>query len=321
MQDTRSIVSYYADLLNMQYVNKVKARATIEASADAIVMPQKSKQTLNFRIDGEHVNSALPGYSGNYKLKYKTNETPAIPFASNAAYVQGQLRTLTGYPTLTVTGTVETEFLVSFNDNLVSADLLVVSFNDIFGPGALPVTIQIEETDPILPLAVQSAFNILPGFDFAEGVQLDIIGKYVGVSRNGRGFGSFITLTDEEFILLIRAAIARNSLGSSLDDIQTFLFNYFPEQIFVYDYDNMHLGYFIAPGVVSSNLLQIFIGQRLLPKPMAVSIYPIIYSLTDELLFGFNTYTKVNTFASPFNSYAAYSQNVTWLSYSFIVTI
>lgn len=322
MESTRSIIDYYVDLLIMQYVTKPKARGTIALSAEGLVLPQKSVQTISFyMVNGQPINPSDPGYFGYYRLGYEGRETDGMYWTSNAAALQAELRTLTLDDGLTVVGDVVNGFIVTFVNNIISAHVLEVTYNDTYGPGFVDIKMAIAEVDPILPLAIQDAFNILPGSKNAIGVQLDILGKYAGVTRNGRGFSTFLTLDDDDFRLLIRAAIATNSLGSSFYEIQQFLYDYFPGQIFAYDYGNMRLGYFIAPGTISSDLLQTFIGQRLLPKPMGVSIYPIIYSITDELLFGFDSYERVNPFASPFNSYENYSQDVTWLNYAFIVSI
>lgn len=315
MTTTTELKQYYADLLTLQYKGKPRAYETVKAVVQPLLMPQTSEITITL--------SKIP-LTGSFDLRYGAASVTTInvAYSATASSIQANLRTLSGLSAVTVSGSPAEGFItVKMLGVTPVSELLYASNVTMQSIGSVPVTVSILETDKILPLAVQDAFNILPGFTPAVGTQLEVLGKYAGVKRNGRGFSTFLTLSDSDFLLLIKMAIGRNSAQSDLASIDQFLSDFFPGQIFVYDYDNMHLGYFIAPGSISSDLLQAFIGQGLLPKPMGVTISPIIYSVNNELLFGFNTYTTVNPYASPFNSYTNYSQTVTWLTYAYIVVI
>jgi hypothetical protein len=127
-----------------------------------------------------------------------------------------------------------------------------------------------------LPLAVQNAFNM---DGTAVGVQLDVLGKYAGVTRNGYGLtGQPITLDDTDFFTLIKLAILTNSAGSDLNTIQSLIAIYFPGELFVFDHKEMRMSYYINSSVGSQNLIELFITEGLLPKPMGVQLAAPIYS-------------------------------------------
>ena len=175
-----------------------------------------------------------------------------------------------------------------------------------------------------LPLLVRDAFIL----DTAIGVQLDTIGKYAGVVRTGYGIGgAYISLSDSDFRVFIKMAIIRNTAGSSLNDIQNLLHQFFNNQIVIYDYLGMRIGYAIDSAVGSTNLAQLFISEGLLPKPMGVTLSATIYTTPITNIFGMRNYdiptnpTLPQPNASPFNNYDTPSSNYPWLSYSNTITI
>lgn len=167
-----------------------------------------------------------------------------------------------------------------------------------------------------LPLALQNAFSV----DAGQGVQLDAIGKYVGVTRSGNGFFGPITLDDVDFIALIKIAIFTNNAGSSLATIQQLFFMYFPGEILVFDYQSMHLSYFINSSIGSQNLVQLLVTEGLLPKPMGVGISSIVYAPNILKFFGFRTVPLPAVNSSPFNTIADYSMNSPWLNKSYFLS-
>lgn len=169
-----------------------------------------------------------------------------------------------------------------------------------------------------LPNQVQDAFTI----GTAVGVQLDTLGKYAGVIRTGFGPAGPITLDDNDFTALIQVAIIRNNAGSSLATIQDLLHTYFENQIFVFDYANMRMSYYINSSLGSLNLAIMFVTQGLLPKPMGVQLASVIYAPNIDSFFGFRTYTHAApTTVRPFNDYAAYQMNWPWLTYADAIVI
>lgn len=167
-----------------------------------------------------------------------------------------------------------------------------------------------------LPLAVQGAFNI----DDAIGTQLDVLGKYVGVTRTGHApNGDVITLTDADFRSFIRVSVLKNSSGSDLATIQNLLNLFFAGEIFVFDYQDMTMDYLINASVGSQDLVKLFVTEGSLPKPMGVRLRGTIYFPVIDKFFGFRTYDLPGHNVSPFNSYSSYDMNAPWLSYSMAI--
>lgn len=194
------------------------------------------------------------------------------------------------------------------------ADLLILQY---LGKAKAYGTIQTVVAPVImdqLPTQVQNAYNLI-GESIAVGTQLDVLGKYAGVTSSGNGFIGPITLDDGDFLTLIQFAIIRNSLGSSLYDIQLLLHQYFPDEILVFDYKNMQMSYLVSSSIGSQDLVQLLITEGLLPKPMAVALALVIYVPVINMFFGFRTYEAAAFNSTPFNSYSDYQTDWPWLSY------
>lgn len=214
-------------------------------------------------------------------------------------------------------------FTVVFTGVTPIADLLVLVSSTLTA-SSVPVSVAIDETDVTLPVAVQNAFNLI-GDDTAVGVQLDVLGKYVGVTRSGNGFSGPITLDDADFLSLIRMAIVTNSSGSSLATIVGLLNQFFPGLILVFDFKNMQMSYLIDSAIGSYDLAQIFVTEGLLPKPMAVQVASVIYSPDIRRFFGCTTYEDVQAGLivpnSPFNTYQDYEMNRPFLVYQNAIVV
>lgn len=190
------------------------------------------------------------------------------------------------------------------------ANLLVLQY---LGQDTAYDTIEAVVAGPImnqLPLAVEMGFvigdTVIDGvlYPGAVGVQLDILGKYAGVTRNGFDLaGNPVTLNDMDFTTLIKLATVTNSAGSSLATIQALLHQYFANQIFVYDGADMQLSYLISSSVGNQSLIELFVTEGLLPKPMGVQLAEIIY-IPIVSLFGFQTYDTVAPAYSPVTTYS-----------------
>lgn len=308
---TLELAQYYPGLLIIQYLGKPRASAQVQATITPMLMPQTSTQEISF---------SLPPTSGAFVLSYDEVATASINWNDDETTIQGKLQAITALATVTVSGSIATSLVVTFTDVPAPALSLVVDSSTLLST-ATPVTLAVAETDLILTLAIQDAFNLVPGTGIAQGVHLDVIGEYVGASRTGRGINRQITLDDSDYLSLIQMAILKNSAGSSLATIQQFIQMFFPGQMLVFDYQDMSMSYFIASTIGSPDLLEMFISQGLLPKPMAVQINVIIYAPTINDFFGFRTYNAPAFNASPFNSYADYHMDFPWLSYSYAVPI
>lgn len=302
---TQDLVAYYVNLLILQYHSKPKAQATIAATVAPIIMPETTVELITF--------SAVPT-SGAFTLVYDTQTTASLNWNATAGNVQSALQALTGLGSVTVAGNTTSGFTVTFTNVIPPAEVLGVGTNTLLASAA-QVFLTILPTDQTLPLDVQAGFNLIaPGT--AVGVQLDVLGKYAGVTRTGQGFSGQITLNDTDFLSLVRIAIIKNSSGSSLAEIQQLIFTYFANQILVFDYQNMQMSFLVSTSIGSTDLLQLFITEGLLPKPMAVQVGVIIYSPVIDQFFGFRTYNAPAVHANPFNDYASYQTDWPWLTYA-----
>lgn len=158
-------------------------------------------------------------------------------------------------------------------------------------------------SDPILPLAVQNAFNLLT----AIGEQLQFIGEAVGVKNTGYNLsGQFVTLSDADYGLLLQAASARNFLRATTPAIVSFITTFFSGIMTVRDDLRMHMTFFYAAQKGTKNWVELFITQGFLPRPLGVG-YSLIYTFpyVGKNFFG------VRTTISPAPSYVSQVSTVT----------
>jgi len=303
---TQDLISYYAGLLILQYLGKPKAYATIEALVTPVIMGTSSTQLVSL--------SAAPT-SGTFTLSYNGNASASINWNDSYAAIQTTLQAVTGLSSVTVTGSLASQAITITMTGVTQPLMLVVASNALLSSGQA-ITIDVAASGDPAPLAVENGFN-LTGSSTAVGAQLDILGKYVGVTRSGYSFsGVPITLGDSDFLSLITMAAIKNSSGSSLSTIQSLLHTFFPGKILVFDYANMTMSYLISSSVGSNNLVQLFVTEKILPKPMGVTLADTIYGPTITTFFGFRTYDVNTANNSPFNTYDVYNTGTPWLSYS-----
>jgi len=300
---TLEFVKYYVNLLIIQYAGKPKAEGTVKTNITPVLMPQTSVQKITF--------SSAPS-QGYFVLSWNGEDSYPIAWDDSASDIQASLRVITGLEQILVTGEIsDLTLAITFVGVDEVAELLVVEDN------TLEVSISIKETDLILPLAIESGFN-LTGDETAVGAQLDILGKYAGVTRVGQTNTSSIILDDDDYLSLIKMKIITNSSGSSLATIQELIHGFFEGNMLVFDYQNMKMTYFVSYGVGSRELIDMFLLQGLLPKPMGVQVNAIIYAPSVNNFFGFRTYEfPAPLEVSPFNTYADYQLDFPWLSYAY----
>lgn len=304
--NTNELIDYYANLLIMQYKGKPKAYETVRAIVAGFNMPQTTVETVTF--------SGVPA-SGTFVLSYDGVNTATINWNDSASAVQTKLRAIPGLEDILVTGAIADGTLTVIFDGVdVPAKILEVVSTSLQTSAPGPVFIRITETDEILPIAVQNGYNLV-GENLAIGKQLDVLGKYAGVVRTGPGFSSQVTLSDQDFLSLIKMAIVKNNSSASLGDIQELLATFFPDQVLIFDTQLMKIFYYISSDLGSQDLIQAFITQKILPKPMGVRISVILYVPTINNFYGFRTYTYIDTNNKGFNSYHDWKTDSTWLSY------
>jgi len=304
---TLGVVEYYRNLLIKQYSDKEKARATIATAASAAIMPQQSVYEITFRT--------APA-SGTFVIAYGETTLTAIQWNDTAATVQTLLRALPGLGAVTVVGEISSLLMKITMVGVPAPSEAITLVSSTLNTDD-PVIL---ETDETLPLAVLNGFNIL-GTKTAVGAQLDIIGKYAGVLRSFQGLTARITLDDADFLTLIRFAVAVNTLGSSLYDIQSVLNLYFPDDITLVDDAMMHFTYLMTQNVGSRDLIEMLITQKKLPKPTGVGMV-VIYAPVAINFFSMVTYESGGMQpddTSPMNTYADYELDRPMLTYSYAV--
>ncbi len=191
------------------------------------------------------------------------------------------------------------------------ADLLIIQYVNKPNARAMVIAQATQVIMDQLPIAVQDAFSI----EDAEGVQLDVLGKYVGASRNGYTLSGPISLDDDDFRSLIKLVIIKNNAGSSLATIQSLLSMNFPGQILVSDNQTMGLNYVLIESLGTADLLEILATGGYLPAPMGVQTSVTIVPEHTDPFFGFRTYGSPDLTVAPFNTYAFYQVTYPWLSY------
>jgi hypothetical protein len=174
--------------------------------------------------------------------------------------------------------------------------------------------------DTVLPLIMdQMPTTIRDAFDMtsAVGVQLDVLGKYIGVTRYGnRTNGSTITLDDTDYRKLIMMVLIRNNNGSSLATIQSQLSAVFPGMIFVSDTTTMSLNYLLIESLGTPDLLEMLVTGDFLPRPMGVNTAVTTEPSHSFPFFGFITTVFPDPTVSPFNTNQIYNLNAPWLGYN-----
>jgi len=299
-ESTRELAEYYAKLLILQYVGLPKAFNTILSIVSPILMPQTSIQSITFTPNPS---------SGTFILNYDGVDTTAINWDDNAETITTILQTIPELSQVIVGGSIVDGLNVTFLGLTNIAKLLTVSTNNL----SPTVKITIIETDLILPLAVQNAFDL----ETAVGVQLDILGKYTGVKRTVVIKTRTIFLNDDEFRVLIKFSIARNNAGTSLANAENIFNQFFPGDFIITDYKTMYVSFIFGSSIGSMDVFLAIISEGLLPIPMAVGYSAIIPPLVQQF-FGYSTYESggIPTGNRPYNRYENMNYEWIYLQYS-----
>lgn len=304
-----SLAQYYGSLLVLQYVGKTKAFATVQTTVTPVVMFQDTAGSMTSLplavLNGYNLNptvqtltfSGSPA-SGSFTATYAGSTSTAIAWNASGGSVNAVLASLLGTGTAVVSGSP-------------LGGPIIVTFQTVPVPQVLSATSSLlDGSGSVVTVSVTT--------NQAVGHQLDILGKYVGVTRSGFGTnGQPITLSDSDFRTLIQIATIQNAASSSLAYIVGQLETFFPGLIRCIDESNtepMNLSYVVSTAIGTNNLLQLFITEGLLPQPMGVGISVIAPPTTN--LFGYCDYstatpTAPNTTAEPYNNQAGYNSGTT----------
>ncbi len=198
-------------------------------------------------------------------------------------------------------------------DELIAyyADLLIIQYrNQPRAYATMQALCRLTIMDQ-LPFALRDAF----GVSDAIGVQLDTLGKYIGVSRLVLTFSGQVVLDDDDYRTLLKLKLVQNNSGSSLKDIQELLYDFLPGALSVFDRENMTMDYFFNSAYGSETLAEAVVRQDLLPKPMGVQLGALIYVADLTNIYGYRTYDLATPNSSGFNTYDDYDTDTHWLSY------
>lgn len=206
-----------------------------------------------------------------------------------------------------------------------AANLLIIQYR---GKPRAQATIQSLAREAMrdnLPLTLRDAFNIDPTLGpIAVGAQLDIIGKYAGISRNVLTFSGGVVLNDTDYLTMIRLKLNLNNSVSTLKQIDDLLHMFLDDQIVVFDEGAMSLSYFFNSTLGSQTLAEAFIALDLLPRPTAVARAAVLYTNSIDNAFGWGTYQTSPFNTHGFNTYALHDDTPNsnrWLDYTSVITL
>lgn len=147
---------------------------------------------------------------------------------------------------------------------------------------------------------------IINGFDLntAEGKNLDIIGQYIGLKRIVKALvigTNTNVLNDDQYRLLLKLKLIKNTNFSSTGQLKAALFALFPTSIRLYDNRDMTYDYQLSS--IWSDLVNIIVAEELLPVPMALGYTATV--VTDIVsLYGYSDYGGLNDNPNGFSSYS-----------------
>ncbi len=124
--------------------------------------------------------------------------------------------------------------------------------------------------------------------DAAVGVQLDLLGTIVGVSRtvNFQPSGGVSPILDDDtYRLVLRAKIVQNSWDGKINSLQAYWKSWFPGgEVIVLDGQNMSITVILA-GVFTSIQKDLILNGYIVPRPETVLINYVFATLP---IFGFD---------------------------------
>ena len=141
------------------------------------------------------------------------------------------------------------------------------------------------------------------GLDTAVGKQLDILGKYIGLNRQVKvniGTSDTNILTDDQYRILLKLKLIKNTNFSSTSQIRKALYELFPNDIRLFDPRTMIYEYELS--TLFNDLVNVIIAEELLPLPMGLDY--TINVVPDLLkLYGYYGYDGLNNNPNGYSSY------------------
>ena len=162
------------------------------------------------------------------------------------------------------------------------ANLLIIQYHN--KPKAIATIKSLARQLPVdLILKIRDSFNM----DTSAGDALDILGKYVGVTRwYYDDNGEQIRLTDEEYRMLIKLKAISNTSNASHYEIDQALYDFFGTKVRATSAGNMQMTIFIPAN--AERVIAAAIQKRALPTPLGVEANKIV--VQNANFFGFVNY-------------------------------
>lgn len=190
-------------------------------------------------------------------------------------------------------------------------DLLIMQYRDKAKAVQHVTTLVKAALIDLMPSILQNSFDV----ETAQGPQLDMLGKYIGISRKVKTFTDFVVLSDVDYRMLLKIKIATNNMGSSMFDIQNFINLNLKGILRAFDHYDMNMSFFLNSAIISNTLAQVIIAENLLPKPMAVGFSATVYLPTLDNVFGYRSYSFDPLDLVGFNNYSSYNPDYQFLTY------
>lgn len=180
------------------------------------------------------------------------------------------------------------------------ANLLIIQYRNLPNARGTIESLVGESYADGISLDVLNAFDL----ETAVGQQLDILGKYIGLSRQVNIFlpNQTTRLNDDDYRTLLELKLITNNGRASTGEIKKSLYELFPDTIRVYDNRDMSYTYFVSDTL--QDLMKVIVSEELLPLPMSVDYRLIFVSKDVTKFFGFSNYTGINNNPNGFTRYS-----------------
>lgn len=180
------------------------------------------------------------------------------------------------------------------------ANLLIIQYRNLPNARGTLESLVGESYADGISLDVLNAFDL----ETAVGQQLDILGKYIGLSRQVKIFlpDQTTRLNDDDYRTLLKLKLITNNGTASTGEIKKSLYELFPDTIRVYDNRDMSYTYFVSDTL--QDLMKVIVSEELLPLPMSVEYRLIFVSKDVTKFFGFSNYTGINNNPNGFTRYS-----------------
>lgn len=201
--------------------------------------------------------------------------------------------------------TINTESVIEFYQNL-----LIIQYNQKEKARA-EVALHVKNmmADGLIS-KVQDGYDI----ETAVGIQLDVIGKYIGKDR---AYVSAL-LNDDDYRFILKLKIVQNNSSHSHKAIDDGLHSFFSDELIMSASDDMSIVYFVDSSSLTK--AEIALAKKVLPRPMGVKLIGLIKK--DKKMFGFTTYdkTSVSALSTGFTDYdLGFNKSGETLTYSKVI--